>query len=125
MQDNGTNSLRSRLRSNHLSLSLLLAVSPHQLAIDLGDLLQVVFQLVVVFNPSANLGELLLADDTAGGAAAPQGNRQIPHRAVSLAPCALAGWVAAGHVAFDQRTAQDFSHRRQLFRQTLPPLSQG
>src|SRR6266849_9515703 len=62
MQDNGTNSLRARLRSNHLSLSLLLAVSPHQLAIDLGDLLQVVFQLVVVFNPSANLGELLLAD---------------------------------------------------------------
>jgi hypothetical protein len=125
MQDQAAGNRRSRFRSDHLSLSLLLAISPQQLAIDLGDFLQVVSQLVVVFNPGANLGQLILADDTASGAASPQGDRQVPQGAVSLAPRTFAGWVAAGHVAFHQGATQDFRHRRQLRRQALPPLSQG
>ena len=37
---------------------------------------------------------------------------------------ALAGWVAAGHIAFDQRTAQRFGDRRKLCREALSALAE-
>jgi len=37
----------------------------------------------------------------------------------------LAGGIAAGDVALYQRAAQDLGHRRQLFGQTLPALTEG
>ena len=37
---------------------------------------------------------------------------------------ALAGWVAAGHIAFDQRTAQRLGNRRKLMRESLSALAE-
>src|SRR5713101_9844840 len=54
MQEFGDNFFRFRLWSDHLSLSALFAFPPQQFAIDLGDLFQLVLQLVVVFNPLAS-----------------------------------------------------------------------
>src|SRR6266481_1193495 len=99
MQEFGDNFF---LWSDHLSLSALFAFPPQQFAIDLGDLFQLVFQLVVVFNPSTNLTKLRLGNDAAGCAARPQCDSQIPHRAVSLTTGALARRVAAGYVALHQ-----------------------
>src|SRR6266487_2534409 len=101
MQDSGANSFRF-FRPDHSSLPLPLAFAPQQLAIDLGDLFQVVFQFVVVFNPAANLVHILLAYDAPRGAALSQGDRQIPYWPVTFATRALAGWIATGDVSFDQ-----------------------
>ena len=108
-----------------LSLSLLLAVPPQQLAIDFGDLLQVVFQRMVVLNPGANPLDMLGADDAARCAACSQGDGEVPHRTVSLAACALTRGITAGHIALDQRAAEDLRHRRQEFCQSLLTLAQG
>ena len=62
MQEYGENSIRLLLGWKPLSLSLLLAVSPQQLAIDFGDLLQVVFHRMVILNPGANPLDMLGAE---------------------------------------------------------------
>ena len=58
-----------------------------------------VFQLVVVRNPGANLGKVFLGDDATRGSAPPQGYGEVPNRTMSLAARALAGRIATGHVA--------------------------
>ena len=91
-----------------LSLSFTLtfpgALTPQQFAVDLGDLFQVVLQLVVVLDPTADFSHLLLGNDSTGGASAPQSDRQIPDRAMPLAASAPSGRVPAGYITLDQRT---------------------
>ena len=125
MQEYRASLLRCLPRLSHLCLSLLLAVPPQQFAIDLGDFFQVVFQLMVVLNPTPHLVEMFAGDDTARRAASSQGDGEVPHWAMPLTARALAGRVTAGHVAFDQRTTQDVGHRRQQLSQPLPTLTQG
>src|SRR5579864_1448924 len=84
------------------SLALVLPLATQQLPVDLGDLFQVIFQLVVVLNPATDFIQLRRRDDSAGRASAPQGDGQVPNRSVPLAPGALASWISAGHVALYQ-----------------------
>ena len=86
-----------------LLLSPPLALPPQQLAIDVGDLLQVVLQLVVVLDPAAHLGQVFLSDDAARRATPAQSNGQIPHRAMPLTASTLARRVATSHITLDQR----------------------
>src|SRR5580704_1129147 len=122
--------LRCRSAAGHsLSLSfafaLLVALAPQQLAVDLGDLFDVVFQLVVVLDPASDFRHFLLWNDSAGGAAAAQGYRQIPHRPMPLAASAFTGWVPAGHISLQQRPSQNLRDRRQQLRKALATLAQG
>ena len=66
------------------------------------------FQLVVVVNPTTDALQQMDRYDRACGAARPEGHAQIPHGAMALAPSAFAVWVAAGEIAFDERAAQGF-----------------
>jgi len=52
-----------------LPVPLALPVAPQQLAIYVGDLLQLILQLVVVFDPATDFIHFLLGDDAAGRAA--------------------------------------------------------
>ncbi len=97
------------------------ALAPQQFAVDVGDLLQLLFQLVVVFDPAADFIHFFLRDDAARGAARSERDGQIPGGSVPLAARALTGWIPAGHIALHQRPPQNLGHRRQ-FRQTLPAL---
>jgi hypothetical protein len=106
-----------------LTLALLLPLPSQQLAVDLRDSFQVIFDLVVVFDPLADLFHFLVGNDSTGRAPAPQRYRQIPQWAVPLAFGAPAGRMAAGHVAFYQRSAQDLGDRRKLISQALPALA--
>src|ERR1051326_1558499 len=82
------------------------ALASQQLPIDRGDLLQVIFHLVVVLNPTADLLHLIAGDDSTGRFSGSQGDRQIPYGAMPLPLSALTSWVAAGHISFDQRSTQ-------------------
>ena len=78
-----------------------------QLAIDVGDLLQVILQLVVVLDPATDLGQVFWGNDAARGATSAQSDGQIPHRAMALTASTLASRITAGHITLDQRTPQD------------------
>ena len=108
MQDSvATLSRPSRVR-HRLSLSFPLAfldaLAPQQLAVDLGNLFDVLFELVVVLDPAADFRRLLLGNDSPGSAAAAQRDRQILHWPMPLAASALTSRVPAGHISLDQRT---------------------
>src|SRR5437660_8771861 len=114
----GVDAMRCRSHAGHsLSLSFALtflgALAPQQLAVNLGNLFDVVLQLVVVLNPASDLSHPLLRDDSAGGAAATEGYRQIPHRPMPLAAGALAGRISTGHVSLHEGTPQDLGDRRE------------
>jgi hypothetical protein len=100
------------------------ALTAKQFAVDLRDLLEAIFHLVIVLEPLADLGHLLFGDDSAGGAPAPQRDGQIPDWPVPLASSALAGGIATGHASFHQRSAQGLGEGRELLGQTLPALAQ-
>ena len=93
----------------------LVFVPTHQLPIDIGDLLQVLFHPVIVLNPPADLLELILWHCATGPMRLVQSHAQIPYRPVPLAACAFAVGVATGQIAFHQRTAKHFSERGQKF----------
>ena len=107
------------------ALTFLESSAPQQLAVDLGDLFDVVFQLVVVLDPAANFSHLLLGDDSPGSTPGAQRDRQIPHRPMPLTASALAGRVPTGHVSFHEGTSQDLGDRREQFREALAALAQG
>jgi len=76
-----------------------------QLAVDLGDALQMLPHLVVVLDPVPNLFDLLCADQAAFGSSGSQGDGQVPHRTMPFATGAPAGGVPTGDIAFEQGTA--------------------
>ena len=108
-----------------LAFPLLFALPPQQFPVNLRDLFKMIFDLVVVLDPTPHLVYLFSWNDTAGRTSTPQGDGQIPHWPMPLAFGAPAGGVAAGDVSFHQRTAQGFGDRRKLLGQTLPALAQG
>src|ERR1700756_5193158 len=104
-----------RIRVGHslslsLSFALVGAFAPQQLAVDLGDLFDVVLQLVVVLDPVADFSHLLLGNDAAGRPPSAQSNGLIPDRPMPLALGAPASWISAGHISLHQRTAQNLRH---------------
>src|SRR6516225_10093965 len=107
-----------------LLLSPPLALPPQQLAIDVGDLLQVVLQLVVVLDPAAHLGQVFLSDDAARRATPAQSDGQIPHRAMPLTASTLARRVATSHITLDQGSPQNLGERRNQLGQSLPATAQ-
>ena len=83
--------------------------------VDVGDLLQVFFDLVIVLNPPANLIDLIAWHRATGPMRLVQGHAQIPHRPVAFATGTFAIGIAAGQVALHQGTTKYFSERRQDF----------
>src|SRR6266545_7877222 len=118
MTGDGPHPLRLRLR---LALGLL-PLPAEQFPVDVGDPLQVLFQLVVVVHPATDALQQVDRYDRACGAARPEGHAQIPHWAMAFAPSAFAVWVAAGEIAFDERAAQGFGDRREQLHQALATL---
>ena len=96
-----------------------------QLPVNVGDLLQPLFHLVIVFDPAADLLDLIGGHRAAGSMGLVQGDAQIPGWPMPLATGAFAIRLAAGQVAFHQRAAQDLAERRQKFRQALAATAQG
>jgi hypothetical protein len=83
----------------------LLPFSSKQFSINVGDLLQVFLDAMIVADPESDLVHLIEAQCTARGATRPQSDSQIPDRAVPLATGTLAIGVPAREIAFDQGTA--------------------
>ena len=113
------------LFSSSFASALLIALAPQQFPVNLGDLLQAVFQCVVVFDPTTDLFYFIAGNDSARRTPAPERHRQVPYRPMALAFGALAGRIPAGHIALHQRAPQDVGGRRQLLRQTLAAPAQG
>ena len=101
------------------------ALAPQQFPIDRGDLLQVIFHLLVILNPLADLLHLIAGDDSTSRFSGSKGDRQIPYGTMPFPFGALASRVAAGHIAFDQRSTQGLSDRRKLVGKTLPALAES
>src|SRR5207302_9886942 len=95
-----------------LGLGLLTA---HQFPVDVGDLLQVLFHLVIVLNPPADLLDLIAWHRATRPMRLVQGHAQIPYWPVALATSTFALGIAAGQVALHQGTTKYFSERRQDF----------
>src|SRR5213594_4112163 len=95
-------------------LALLGALAPQQFAVDVGNLFEVILQLIVVVDPTSNFGHFLFRHDSAGRAAWPQGDGQVPDRPVSLSLGTFAGGIPAGDVTLHQRPSEDLSDWRQL-----------
>src|ERR1700687_2646816 len=68
-----------------LALALLVALTPQQLPVNLGDSFQVIFDLVVVLDPAADLFHLIRGNDSPGRAPWPQRDRQMPQRSMPFA----------------------------------------
>jgi hypothetical protein len=105
--------------------ALLDTLASQQFAVDVGDLFEVILQLVVIVDPTSHFGYSLCRHDSAGCATWPQGDRQVPARPVPLSLGALASGISAGHVALQQRPAEDLSDWRQLLGKTLAALAQN
>jgi hypothetical protein len=104
---------------------LLLTLTPEQFPIDFGDLFQVILELVIVLDPTADLLDLLVGNDSARCASASESDGQVPYRPMPFTFRALAGGVSTGYIALDQRSSEDIGDRRKLMSQTLPALAQG
>jgi hypothetical protein len=104
---------------------LLLTLTPEQFPIDFGDLFQVILEFVIVLDPTADLLDLLVGNDSARCASAPESDGQIPYRPMPFTFRALAGGVSTGYIALDQRSSEDIGDGRKLMGQTLPALAQG
>src|ERR1700688_2009285 len=78
--------------------ALLGALAPQQFAVDVGNLFEVILQLMVVVDPSPNLGHFLLRHGSTGSAAWPQGNSQVPIRPVPFSFGTFASGVSASDV---------------------------
>ena len=57
-----------------LVLPLFYALAPQQYPIDLGDLLQVIFTLLIILHPPANLLHLIGRNDPSGGLSGSKGD---------------------------------------------------
>src|SRR5882762_10715738 len=79
-------------------LAVLGALASQQFAVDVGNLFEVILQLVVVVDPTSHLGHLLFRYDSAGSAAWPQGDSQVPTRPVPVSFGTFAGGIPAGDV---------------------------
>jgi hypothetical protein len=108
-----------------LAFPLLFALPPQEFPVNLRDLFQVIFDLVIILDPAPDLVHLLSRNDAAGCTSAPQRNGEIPHWPMPVAFGAFAGRIPAGNVSFDQRASQGLGHRRKLLGQTLPALAQS
>src|ERR1043166_4495319 len=97
----------------------------HQFPVDIGDLLQVLFHLVIVLNPPADLLDLIARHSATGAMRLVQGHAQIPYRPVALATGTFAVRIAARQVALHQGAAKYFCQRRQDSGETLAPIAQG
>src|SRR6266853_1285537 len=119
------------LRSGHLplpaalALALLVALTPQQLPVNLGDFLQVIFDLVIVLDPTPDFSYLLRRNDSPGRPPGPQRDCQIPHRSMPFALGAFARRISAGYIPLDQGSPQYVGDRGKLFGQTLPTPAQG
>jgi len=98
-----------------LPFLVLLLVAPHQLPVDVGNLLQAFFHPVIILNPLADLLDLIARHRATGPMRLVQGHAQIPDRTVTLTARTLAIRIAAGQVAFHQGTAKHFAEWRQKF----------
>src|SRR5260370_33336416 len=96
----------SLLLDGSLSIPLLgLVLLPaQQFAVNVGDLLQALFDLMIVLDPTADLTDLLGRHRAASPMRLVQGHAQIPYRSTAFTAGALAGRVATGHIAFHQGT---------------------
>src|SRR5258708_3198283 len=73
---------------------------PQQFSVDIGDLLQALFDLMVVLDPAADLLDLIGCHCAARPMLLVQGHTQIPDRPMPVAPGTLAVRVTAGQIAF-------------------------
>src|SRR5262249_55895678 len=69
-----------------------------QFPVDVGDLLQVLLDSMVVLDPTPHLHHLVGGHGSPAAVRLIQGHTQIPHRAVPLPPRAFARWVPARQV---------------------------
>jgi hypothetical protein len=111
--------------SSTVALALKLALTPQQLAVDLGDPFQLFFQLVVVVDPTTDLIDLIGRNDPAGCSSWPEGHRQIPAWSVPFPLGTLARWIATGDISLYQRPSENVGDWRQLLGQTLFALAKG
>ena len=121
--------MNSNLRCGHLvfpaalAFPLLLALPPQQLAVNLGDFFQLIFQLVVVLDPATDLFHFLRGNDAACGTPAAERHGEVPDWPMTFPFGAFACWISAGHIPFHQRSPQDVGDRRKLLGQTLTALA--
>jgi len=79
----------------------LLPFSSKQFSINVGDLLQVFLDAMIVADPEAHLLHLLDGERTAGSATRSQSDGEIPDRTVPLATGTLAIGVPASEIALE------------------------
>jgi hypothetical protein len=129
MQDKGAVRIVGSWPGHRLFLpfvfALLGALAPQQFAVDVGNLFEVILQLMVVVDPSPNLVHFLLRHGSTGGAAWPQGNRQVPIRPVPFSFGTFASGVSASDVPFQQRPSKNLRDWWQLLRKALAALAQS
>src|SRR5260370_24731416 len=94
----------SLLLDGSLSIPLLgLVLLPaQQFAVNVGDLLQALFDLMIVLDPTADLTDLLGRHPAASPMTLVQGHAQIQYQSMASIACSLAVRVATTHIAFQQ-----------------------
>src|SRR5260370_18691222 len=94
----------SLLLDGSLSIPLLgLVLLPaQQFAVNVGDLLQALFDLMIVLDPTADLTDLLGRHRAASPMRLVQRHAQIPYRSMAFTACALAVRLDTGPISFPQ-----------------------
>lgn len=108
-----------------LACPLFFALPPQKFPVNLRDLFEAIFHLVIILDPAPNPIYLLGRNNPAGRMSASKRDSEIPHWPMPLAFGALAGGISAGDVPFHQRASQGLGHGRTLLSQILPALAQG
>jgi len=96
--------------SSALAFALSFALTPQQLPINLGDLFQVIFQLVVVLDPAADFFQLIRGNDSSGRVPWPERDREVPNRSMPFTFGAFARRIPAGYVSLYQRSPQNIDN---------------
>jgi hypothetical protein len=103
----------------------LVLLPAQQFPVNVGDLLQALFDLMIVLNPTADLFDLLGRHRAANPMRLVQGHTQIPYWSMALTAGAPAVQIAAGQIALHQGTPQNFAERGQNLGETLAAIPQG